>query len=257
LRRGYTKPSRKNHRPFFDQNLEVGQRWAEEIEKQVRECDFLVVLLSADSVLSQMVVAEIEHARKYAEKQGGRPTILPIRLAYKDELPYPLSAYLNPIQHAFWESHDQTDALIRKLERAIANGGFAQEAIETTAAALNVPLPAVTPITVKLENPEGTMAAQSAFYIERDADRIALDALASSGATVTIKGARQMGKSSLLNRLVATALRENRRVVNIDLQTFDHSALTDANTFLRQLCFLVTDTLKGTSKITLLRRCKC
>ena len=53
-----------------------------------------------------------------------------------------------------------------------------------------------------LGSPEGTMPFQSPFYIERETDHEAMQALCEmNGVTITIKGPRQMGKSSLLNRL--------------------------------------------------------
>ena len=50
------------------------------------------------------------------------------------------------------------------------------------------------------------MPSQSPFYIERETDVEAMNALHEiQGVTITIKGPRQMGKSSLLNRLLVEA----------------------------------------------------
>ena len=54
------------HRVFIDQRLAVGQAWAEEIEKQVRKSDYLIVFLTAESSRSEMVRGEIEIARHHA-----------------------------------------------------------------------------------------------------------------------------------------------------------------------------------------------
>ena len=51
------------HHVFIDQRLSVGQAWAEEIEKQVRQSDYLIVFLTAESSRSEMVRGEIEIAR--------------------------------------------------------------------------------------------------------------------------------------------------------------------------------------------------
>ena len=65
-------------------------------------------------------------------------------------------------------------------------------------------LPVAQPVA-KLELPEGTMDTASDFYIERKCDRIALSVIQQQGVTMTIKGPRQMGKSSLLNRIMEAA----------------------------------------------------
>ena len=90
------------HEVFIDQAMAVGTPWAERIDRELRQADVLVLLLSAESVGSEMVVGEVETAQKL-QKQQGRPRLLPVRVAYREMLPYPLSAYLNPINWALWE----------------------------------------------------------------------------------------------------------------------------------------------------------
>ena len=71
----------QEHEVFIDQTMTVGTRWAERIEAEIRQSDFLISLLSAHSVHSEMVLGEVETAHHLSKKQG-RPTILPIRLNY-------------------------------------------------------------------------------------------------------------------------------------------------------------------------------
>jgi hypothetical protein len=61
--------------------------------------------------------------------------------------------------------------------------------------------------------------------------------------TVTIKGSRQMGKSSLLYRLLEAAQAEGKRVVLLDFQLFDAAALASADAFLRHFCAWLSDEL--------------
>jgi predicted AAA+ superfamily ATPase len=61
------------------------------------------------------------------------------------------------------------------------------------------------------------MPHQSPFYIERETDHEAMQALCEiTGVTVTIKGPRQMGKSSLLNRLMAEGCGRGTRTAFVD-----------------------------------------
>ena len=104
-----------HHNVFLDQTTPVGTRWGERIDTALRETDFLLVLLSAESVRSEMVMAEVEKVYYRARAQAGHPTLLPVRLAYGDPLPYPLSAYLNFITAALWSGPDDTPRLMAEI----------------------------------------------------------------------------------------------------------------------------------------------
>src|SRR5262245_42136635 len=68
---------------FHDQTMvQVGTSWVERIDTALRQTDFLLVLLSAESVRSELVMAEVETVYSLAKVQGGHPIILPVRLAY-------------------------------------------------------------------------------------------------------------------------------------------------------------------------------
>ena len=245
---------------FIDQTMTVGTRWAERIEAEIRQSDFLITFLSAHSVHSEMLLGEIETAHHLSQKQG-RPTILPIRLAYRDPFVYPLGAYLNGINWAFWDSPIDTPRLLEELRQAIAGNPLsiatAQAKTDLTDSAaqpsspIPQPLPAAQPVSLKvpLEMPEGTMDLESQFYVARSGDAIALEAIGRQGVTITIKGPRQMGKSSLLIRTMAAAVEAGKRVAYLDFQLFDKTALTDGDRFFRQFCAWLTDELELADRV--------
>lgn len=80
---------------FIDRSLRVGQAWAKEIEDAIGKCAFLIVLLSRASATSETVLGEIEMARARAQRTNGCPAILPVRLNYAEDLPYPLNSTLS------------------------------------------------------------------------------------------------------------------------------------------------------------------
>src|ERR1017187_558421 len=90
----------KGHEVFIDRTMTVGQQWAKEIETRVRASDYLIVFLTAASSSSPMVTGEVQIALDQAAKTAGTPRILPVRLAYAGHLPYPLNAWLDPLQYA-------------------------------------------------------------------------------------------------------------------------------------------------------------
>jgi hypothetical protein len=109
------------------------------------------------------------------------------------------------------------------------------------------PLPQAQPLS--LEMPEGTMETESWFYVERKSDGVAQAAIERQGVTITIKGPRQMGKSSLLIRTIAAAAKSGKRVVFLDFQLVDKASLTNADLFFRQFCSWVTDELGLDDKV--------
>ncbi|MCC5636035.1 AAA-like domain-containing protein [Nostoc sp. CHAB 5844] len=277
---------KQQHEVFIDREMLVGTPWAERIEAELRRADFLIVFLSERAVHSEMVEAEIATAYRLA-KQGGNPTILPIRLDYREPFHYPLSVYLNDINWALWQGDEDTSNLIAELTRAMSDDkpygfGGSQDARRLANAALttgtaktatpsplcvytgdtlsintekskadllqipsplSLPRPSPSAQPVPLELPEGTMDSESRFYIERHQDAIAIATIARIGITLTIKGPRQMGKSSLLIRVMDAALKVGKQVAFLDFQLFDQDTLTNADIFYRQFCTVLTEQL--------------
>jgi hypothetical protein len=234
---------RQDHEVFIDTTIQVGEKWAERIQNAIKKSDYLIVLLSEHSIHSEIMIAEIETAY-HQGKSHGRPLILPVRLAYNEPLVYPMSAYLNPLQWAIWNKDADTPRLIAELRRAISGGNLPSKATVTETLALtkdelptafaNIPLS-------DLGSPEGTMPHQSPFYIEREADHEAISALKDiRGVTITIKGPRQMGKSSLLNRLIVEAQAMGMRTAFIDFQLIENAAMENGDVFYRQFCSLLS-----------------
>jgi hypothetical protein len=79
------------------------------------------------------------------------------------------------------------------------------------------------------------------LYIERETDIEAINALHEiTGVTITIKGPRQMGKSSLLNRLLVEAKAKDMRTAFIDFQLIENAVMENADVFYKQFCSLLS-----------------
>ncbi len=235
---------RQEHEVFIDRTLQVGDKWAERIQNAIKEADYLIIFLSEQSVHSEMVIAEVETAHHHG-KAHGNPSILPVRLNFNESLVYPLSAYLNPLQWALWSNDSDTRNLIAELKQAISGGQLLTDSpVATTepvkAAEEEIPT-AFANMPHDLGSPEGTMPHQSPFYIERETDQEAMNALHEiHGVTITIKGPRQMGKSSLLNRLLVEAQSKDMRTAFIDFQLIENAAMENADVFYKQFCSLLS-----------------
>lgn len=77
----------------------------------------------------------------------------------------------------------------------------------------------------------GAVPIASPYYIERDADAELRAALARCDSIVLIKGARQVGKTSLLARGLQEARRSGRRVVFSDLQKMNEAQFASPEAF--------------------------
>jgi len=95
------------HTAFIDTGIPPGTRWADEIERRIHWCDFLIVLLSAVASASDMVTEEVKRARD-RHRTHGSPVIIPLRVRYDGDLGSTLSALLKPLQWACWESDNDS-----------------------------------------------------------------------------------------------------------------------------------------------------
>ncbi|MBW8873875.1 MAG: AAA-like domain-containing protein [Acidobacteria bacterium] len=240
-------------RVFLDKQIEIGLEWAAEIDRQLRASDSFVVLLSKDSILSDMVRQEIETAHE--RRKEGKLAIFPVRLGFQGKLPYDLGGYLNHLQYALWNPGDSEEKLFARLHTAITGGASLPGAPSSEDAAVlsmtdpavaaetkGAPLPAADP---RIVMETGTIRLDSPFYVRRREDGTAESCLAQPGSTIVVKGPRQSGKSSLLARVHALSKRDGRRSVYVDLQRdFDDSHLLSLHTVLQTLARRIARTLK-------------
>jgi hypothetical protein len=196
---------------FVDRHLTVGVEWAREIERQVRGADAVIPLLSSSSVGSEMLAHEVQIAHEAAQ-QTGSPRLLPVRLDYEDPLPAPLAAALEPIQHASWSGAGDDEALVAEILEALKAPGLSAVARAR---------PALEPIL-------GAVPLDSRFYVERPVDEEFGAAIARGDSIVLVKGARQMGKTSLLARGLQRARQAGACVVLNDFQDLGASDLASA-----------------------------
>ena len=89
---------------------------------------------------------------------------------------------------------------------------------------------------VALELPNGPMAADSFFYIERPPiEEICRQEIAKPGALIRIKATKNMGKKSLLKRVLADG-QTKYNIVKLDLQQADNRILENFSQLLRWFC---------------------
>ena len=237
----------------------------QQIYRELKQCHYVLLLLSTLAARSEMVTEEVRWLREY--HSTGNPLILPIRvncpLSY---LNHDLRGFLRGLPEYEWRSPEDTQTIVQAVLEALAsvnppsqaepNGTF----VPILERAKNNPL-LPSPYTLlpnhppqpvaEPELPMGQVELASAFYVERPGiDERCYEAIAKPGALIRIKAPRQMGKTSLMARILQQATTLGYRSVPLSLQLADGQVFTDLDQFLKWFCAVVALELQLPDRLT-------
>ncbi len=106
------------------------------------------------------------------------------------------------------------------------------------------PITQAVPIATVLDMPEGSVSLDSPFYIDRPPiEDECYDAIDRPGALIRIKAPRQMGKSSLMQRVLNHAKKSGQKTAYLNFQSADAEYLENIDLFLQWFCASVSDEL--------------
>jgi len=196
----------EGYKVFVDRHLQVGMEWAREIEQRVSNAYAVIVLLSGAATTSEMLAYEVQVAHEAAQK-AGHPRILPVRINFASPLPSSFAAILDGIQYAQWKAEKDNETLLAQILESLQNPKKTQSR------------------PPKLETVGGAVPLDSKFYILRPTDDDLYEAVARRDSIILIKGARQMGKTSLMARGLQEARKAGAKVVLTDFQKLNASHL--------------------------------
>lgn len=241
---------------FCDQEEVINREWVERVQRELSLSDVAIFLLSAESIHNEVMLRQLEMVRELRrDKALG---LLPVWLGHCAGLTELRHPAFEGLTWAFWQNQHDTARLIQELKQALAGRRlpFSPSALirrcqQTVAPSFLPPTPAAP--RSQFELPESILGADSGFYIERQADQRAATAIARQGVTITIKGSRQMGKSSLLQRLAQVAQREGKRFVWLDCSLLKVSE-DDAESFFTNFCEVLTDEVGLESRLAAWKR---
>jgi hypothetical protein len=95
------------------------------------------------------------------------------------------------------------------------------------------------------ELPEGPVALTSSFYIERPPTELrCYQTIVKPGALIRIKAPRQMGKTSLVERILHYTAQHQYCTVRLNLLQAEPAILSDLNQFLRWFCACLSQKLR-------------
>jgi len=212
---------------FVDSQQKISAAWAKAIEEPIRKSDAVIAIVSPESLRSEMLEYEIETAHDQFLRSG-KPVLLPVRIGGSDGLEGTVASIIQPLHVFTWSSADDDERLVAELLSAIT------EPLKPRAE------------EIKLEPVGGAVPPDSPFYIARACDKEFAQALADGESILLVKGARQMGKTSLLAQGTKQARNANRRYGMTDFQKFNTAQMASDEVFYRLLAATLAKQLKFT-----------
>ncbi|NJP11376.1 MAG: toll/interleukin-1 receptor domain-containing protein [Leptolyngbyaceae cyanobacterium RU_5_1] len=123
---------KSNEKPFA--SMQGNQYWLASIDANLQECDYFLLLLSRQAAVSEMVIEELERAKRLHQRRGNaseknlqtnKPLILPIRVNCQPDtlLNHDLRSYLQDIPQREWNSPTDTPTLVQAVLDCINGNG--------------------------------------------------------------------------------------------------------------------------------------
>lgn len=240
-------------------NLRMANNGPQQIYSELNRCDYLLLLLSPLSASSEMVTEEVRVAKTLHDTQPDhKPRMISIRMNCAFSLlNHDLRGYLRGMPQYEWNSAEDTEVTIKTVLEWLTLGDETQIASRDVINPISTqPTPyALTPNyppqpAAEPELPRGQVELASAFYVERPGiDERCYEAIAKPGALIRIKAPRQMGKTSLMARILHRASVQNYATIPLSFQLADSKVFTDLEQFLKWFCANVALQLKLPDKL--------
>jgi hypothetical protein len=208
----------------------------------LKRCDYLLLLISQESAASEMVLEQVQLAKELHNLTAHKPAILPIFVEFNTPLSFDLLSYLAGIQPWLWRGAGDTFKLLSQILTIIKEGrtsltadhelAVEWQAISSIKQSIIQPLPAAAP-----ELPGGQVELTSCFYIDRPPiESRCYETITQPGALIRIKAPRQMGKTSLMARILHHAEQHGSRTVALSFQLANRKIFANSDTFLQWFC---------------------
>lgn len=270
----YEAISNAGHQAFLANTVAVNQNypsansnWLSQIDLELQRCDYFLLLLSPQAAVSEMVIEELRRAKELCDsRHQSKPIVLSLRINCPTslQLNHDIRSYLQGTRQRDWHSPAETAIAIRELLNFLGNrGDWGLEIKEDLESEISSPskidlsltppdrgegeitkIPSPSPVA-EPELPSGQVRLDSAFYVERfPQEAKAYKAILQPGALIRIKAPRQMGKTSLMARILYHAKEQGYRTVPLSFQHADATVFTNLNVLLRWFCAKVSRKLR-------------
>ncbi|MGL5058518.1 MAG: AAA-like domain-containing protein [Microcoleus sp.] len=229
-----------------ENNIKLGDNWFDRINSFIKECDYLLLLLPPTVSQSELLTYQVQQAKELQDSRPDKkPIILPIRVGFPLDAPlnHDLRGYLYRIKQRQWQTPADTSIIIKEvLDLLSATPAAVKEAAEDLKSdkllpisSDEIPLPAAEP-----ELPGGQIDVASQFYVERPPiEERCYQTIVQPSALIRIKAPRQMGKTSLMARILHRGARQGYCTVPLTFQLVDKAVFANLDKFLKWFCAYV------------------
>lgn len=229
-----------------ENNIRLGDNWFDRINFFLQECDYLLLLLPPTGNQSELLTYQVQQAKELQDSRPDRkPIILPIRVGFPLNAPlnHDLRGYLYRIKQREWKTTADTPIIIEEVLNVLAEKPalFTEQTEDLTQKQLleistdEIPLPAAEP-----ELPGGQVDVASQFYVERaPIEERCYQTIVQPSALIRIKAPRQMGKTSLMARILHHGARQGYCTVPLTFQLVDKGVFANLDKFLKWFCAYV------------------
>ncbi len=244
-------------------------------EEYLKLSDYLVLTISEQFAVSEILLEEVRVAKEWQIFNLQKPAILPIclDLPWQNSLPFDLLQLLQEIQPWQWHTNQNPSILASEILNLLAEGltslspnhefAISWNQVESGKVAAgeqgsrgareiflakfsSSPLPAASP-----ELPEGQVELSSQFYIERNPiETRCYETITQPGALIRIKAPRQMGKTSLMARILHHAEQQGSKAIALSLQLANKRVFASSDKFLQWFCASVGQELGMLEQVT-------
>ena len=229
-----------------ENNIRLGDNWFDRINFFLQECDYLLLLLPPTGNQSELLTYQVQQAKELQDSRPDRkPIILPIRVGFPLNAPlnHDLRGYLYRIKQREWKTTADTPIIIEEVLNLLAEkpAPVTEQTEDLTQKQLleissdEIPLPAAEP-----ELPGGQVDVASQFYVERPPiEERCYQTIVQPSALIRIKAPRQMGKTSLMARILDRGTRQGYCTVPLTFQLVDKGVFANLDKFLKWFCAYV------------------
>ncbi len=267
-----------------DLNQKSAKDWLSQIDVQLEQCEYFLLLLSEQTAVSEIIIEKLRRIKEMRDcRQKPEPIVLPIRVNYPATIPlnHDLRSYINDTQLPEWKSPNETGMLLQEINNLLSQkvtipakiyrGGTATidpyddisagfvvnlsllppENILPKSAANSVSISRTLPLSnppspvAEPELPQGQVRLDSAFYVDRVPwETQCYKEILQPGTLIRIKAPRQMGKTSLMARILYQAKAKGYRTVPLSFQHADAAVFTNLKELLKWFCNKITRKLR-------------
>lgn len=139
----------------------------------------------------------------------------------------------------------------RKNDSTLSSESQIQNHLSKTQSNITQAFPARITTGHALENPEGQVPLNSSFYVERPSvESECYETIVKPGALIRVKAPRQMGKTSLMTRILYYGSQQGCRSVSLYFQEADGEVFNSSQQFLQWFCATIAYELNLPDKLT-------